>query len=117
MDNPDRTRSGKTVVAIPDDLLPSLKGAAEQDLEWACDGPWDVERRQQVFRCVRVLDGLAAGTCTPKQLARVASSAVLWEEPLAGSWPRTVEDADDYIGRLERVKRLLELRERARAAG
>jgi hypothetical protein len=117
MDTEDRTPCRDTPIPIPDHLLPSLQGAAEQDLEWACDGVWDDERREHVRNAVHIMDALAARTHTAEQLARLASSAILWEEPRAGTWPTTSEGVRDLIGRLERVGKLIELGERAASTG
>jgi hypothetical protein len=115
MDTEDRAPCRDTPIPLPDHLLPSLQGAAEQDLEWACDGVWDDERREHVRNAVHVMDALAARTWTPQQLARIASSAILWEEPRAGTWPTTREGVDELVERLERVRQLIQLRDRAHA--
>jgi hypothetical protein len=111
MDTEDRTPCRDTSISIPDHLMPSLQGAAEQDLEWTCDGVWDNERRDQVCNAVHVIDALAARTHTAEQLARLATSAILWEEPRAGTWPKTTEDLDELLERLERVGSLIDLRD------
>jgi hypothetical protein len=115
MDTPEPTQATDSTIDIPAELLRSLRGAAEQDLEWACDGVWDDERRDHVRNAVHILDAVNAGTCTAEQLARLASSAILWEEPRAGSWPKTTADVDQLLGRLQRVRQLIVLRDHATA--
>jgi hypothetical protein len=116
MDTEDRTPCRDTRIPIPDHLLPSLQGAAEQDLEWACDGVWDDDRREHVRNAVHAMDALARRNHTPDQLARLASSAILWEQPQAGTWPKTIDGVEDLVRRLERVRQLIDVRDGAIAS-
>jgi hypothetical protein len=116
MDNADRT--GPTTLDIPDHLLPRLRAAAEDELEFACDngGEWDEHTRANVLDAVRVVETFDLGTLSPPQIAALADRALelAFEQPIAA--PRQMEDVADLVALTGVSRELLRLRDAADAA-
>jgi hypothetical protein len=99
------------MIAVPPHLLPALRDSAELGLELACDDVWSAAQRDRVIAAVHTMDALAAGTCTPAQLAELAQRAA--DELAEWPWPKSPRSADELAARVQQARELLALRDAA----
>lgn len=115
MDNADRTHP--TPLEIPDHLLPRLRAAAEDELEFACDngGEWDDHTRAHVLDAARIVETFDLGTLSPAQIAALAGRALelAFEQPIAA--PRQMEDIAELVALTGVSRELIRLRDAADA--
>jgi hypothetical protein len=112
MDISDRIES-RDPLAIAGYLVFAFEEWIAELIRQACDGD-SPETRDAVIKAVHFHDAFATRSLTPAQLAELAEGAAGWMEP---KWPSDPADADEVERLLGISRELLELRDRALAAG
>jgi hypothetical protein len=115
MNDQDSTSPRDEVPQVPDHLRAALRLATREELEFASDGCWPDDEDEYAVRLDRVTQAVdtirnwEAGTCTRKEVAKLAAIAVDMHE--SGQSPRTIEEAADVVGRATLTRDLISLRD------
>jgi hypothetical protein len=114
MDSADRTYS--TSVEIPEQLLPTLRDAAEERLKRACRNhdEWNDATRAAVLAAARLVETFDLSCLTPRQIADLAGNALEWTPP--GVAPTSMDDVGDAFLQLGLARELVKFRDRIRDA-
>jgi hypothetical protein len=107
---------GPSALAIPEQLLPVLRRAADDELERACDngGEWNDEIRVRVLQAARAAEAFDLQALPPAELAGLADRALglPFEDPIPA--PADMEDIADFVALFSQSRELIALRDAAK---